>query len=511
MSWLINFIKNGGTLKGAIREFFTMNGRMPRTSEMNKMLQAFGDKGDFRGWTPKVIEGGKSPKKWTDKSGQQWIQEDDGPAYQITEGIGIFDTPYKRMKFDANIKRGLEAKEKTGVYEKASILKDKAKTGLPEFDEILEQEFSKAFKKKKTPVTEQELKVKMEIENKEAADRIRKKQAEEDKLSIFTDERPPKDPEFASGGIARLGFKDGKGVDLNRRLFLQGMGALASVPIVGKFFKWAKPLAKTKDIRVRMKSDMDYSWEGPESGWEGGSWLNLDFVPLTKNGKKILNDLTKDNKIIKDKSGAYYANNSEDGLIAVENIKNKKGGMELETSVHDKVKGSVKGEYDTTKVYSGKDIDSKKILRESSDLATDSPYHDNVFQDEFTEEIINTIKKEKMASGGRAGFDKGGILSPQMADFINNYSDQMTFEQYLQMMSNKMASGGRASFYFGGDVKPDMSDIGHGSDSLMARTRLVSPNSMATTSTGLNYLLAEDNDNTRIPYAKGGIAKILGE
>ena len=29
----------------------------------------------------------------------------------------------------------------------------------------------------------------------------------------------------------------------------------------------------------------------------------------------------------------------------------------------------------------------------------------------------------------------------------------------------------------------------------MARTRLMSPGSQATTSTGLNYLLAEDNDN----------------
>ena len=213
------------------------------------------------------------------------------------------------------------------------------------------------------------------------------------------DEEPD---DFASGGIARVGFKNGKGVDLDRRMILKGMGALAALPVVGKFFKWVKPLAK-RDIRVKMKPDMDWSYQGPESGWEGGSWLNLDFVPLTKKGTKILDDLAKDKKIIKDKSGAYYANNSEDGLIAVENIKNKKGGMELETSVHDKVKGSMKGEYETTKVYSGKDIDSKKILRESSDLATDSPYHDNVFQDEFTEEIINTIKKEKMASGGIAG------------------------------------------------------------------------------------------------------------
>jgi len=60
-------------------------------------------------------------------------------------------------------------------------------------------------------------------------------------------------------------------------------------------------------------------------------------------------------------------------------------------------------------------------------------------------------------------------------------------------------------FYTGGmvDVEPNLSDIGHGSDALMARTRLVSPNSQATTSTGLNYLLAEDNDNIRVPFGDG--------
>ena len=67
------------------------------------------------------------------------------------------------------------------------------------------------------------------------------------------------------------------------------------------------------------------------------------------------------------------------------------------------------------------------------------------------------------------------------------------------------ATGGRAGYYTGGmvDVEPNLSDIGHGSDALMARTRLVSPNSQATTSTGLNYLLAEDNDNIRVPFKNG--------
>jgi hypothetical protein len=68
------------------------------------------------------------------------------------------------------------------------------------------------------------------------------------------------------------------------------------------------------------------------------------------------------------------------------------------------------------------------------------------------------------------------------------------------------ATGGRAGFYTGGitDVEPSLDDIGHGSDSLMARTRLMSPGSQATTSTGLNYLLAEDNDNIRVPFSGGG-------
>ena len=64
-------------------------------------------------------------------------------------------------------------------------------------------------------------------------------------------------------------------------------------------------------------------------------------------------------------------------------------------------------------------------------------------------------------------------------------------------------------FYTGGmvDVEPNLSDIGHGSDALMARTRLVSPDGQATTSTGLNYLLAEDNDNIRVPFAGGESAR----
>jgi len=84
-------------------------------------------------------------------------------------------------------------------------------------------------------------------------------------------------------------------------------------------------------------------------------------------------------------------------------------------------------------------------------------------------------------------------------------------EDSLNRLKNKkdepdeMATGGRAGYYGGGQamVEPDLSDIGHGSDALMGRTRLTAPGSQATTSTGLNYLLGEDNDNVRVPFNEG--------
>ena len=87
-------------------------------------------------------------------------------------------------------------------------------------------------------------------------------------------------------------------------------------------------------------------------------------------------------------------------------------------------------------------------------------------------------------------------------------------KEAAERLRNKMkdepedkATGGRAGYYTGGitDVEPRLDDIGHGADSLMSRTRLMSPGAQATTSTGLNYLLAEDNDNLRIPFKGGGL------
>ena len=107
-------------------------------------------------------------------------------------------------------------------------------------------------------------------------------------------------------------------------------------------------------------------------------------------------------------------------------------------------------------------------------------------------------------------FDLGTDMDEAIKKFKEKDAKQKkTLKDFDPEDRDPSAEGGIAGFYTGGmvDVEPNLSDIGHGSDALMARTRLVAPNSQATTSTGLNYLLAEDNDNIRVPFSKGKIAK----
>jgi hypothetical protein len=94
----------------------------------------------------------------------------------------------------------------------------------------------------------------------------------------------------------------------------------------------------------------------------------------------------------------------------------------------------------------------------------------------------------------------------ELQKYINkDFKERIELSDYDVTDLEPNAEGGIVGYYTGGmvDVEPNLSDIGHGSDALMARTRLVSPDGQATTSTGLNYLLAEDNDNIRVPFSKG--------
>jgi len=136
--------------------------------------------------------------------------------------------------------------------------------------------------------------------------------------------------------------------------------------------------------------------------------------------------------------------------------------------------------------------------------------------------IARQLKKASRPEKTLASMKEGkgiDMSDPNIADEFTRFMKETdpqgskTIEQTVELANfnpkgrKKNATGGRAGFYTGGitDVEPSLDDIGHGSDSLMARTRLVSPGSQATTSTGLNYLLAEDNDNIRVPFKGGGL------
>jgi hypothetical protein len=141
--------------------------------------------------------------------------------------------------------------------------------------------------------------------------------------------------------------------------------------------------------------------------------------------------------------------------------------------------------------------------------------NDNVLQREmFQNSNLNkpTIEGQMEKITGASNKIKGiqkeidEMYRPKTDAEIKAKFDKQNKESIERLKKKKEDDPG---FYTGGitDVEPSLDDIGHGSDSLMARTRLVSPGSQATTSTGLNYLLAEDNDNIRVPFAKGKIAK----
>ena len=111
------------------------------------------------------------------------------------------------------------------------------------------------------------------------------------------------------------------------------------------------------------------------------------------------------------------------------------------------------------------------------------------------------------------GFRKG----KSWANHPNNYLDEASekfesitgeglnvdfFKKYTDDVLTKYVEPEK--FQYGGPVVkgPDMGSTAHGSSELASRQRMLQPGGQTTTSTGLNYLLGED-DNNRIPFNEG--------
>ena len=131
--------------------------------------------------------------------------------------------------------------------------------------------------------------------------------------------------------------------------------------------------------------------------------------------------------------------------------------------------------------------------------------YENIFRENMGEDLLKVTNKEYQGDGR--------LMLTEMEEIKPPTPDDP--DPDIPFAEGGLAAllGEPQGYYTGGmvDVEPNLSDIGHGSDSLMARTRLISPNNQATTSTGLNYLLAEDNDNLRIPFSNGKIVEDMDE
>ena len=113
-------------------------------------------------------------------------------------------------------------------------------------------------------------------------------------------------------------------------------------------------------------------------------------------------------------------------------------------------------------------------------------------------------KKEAERIATLSSDEQKKIIDKYLIKDTKQRIELMNFEPPKDREPN--AIGGRAGYYGGGItnmIEPDLSDIGHGAEAMNARTRVMTPGSQATTSTGLNYLLGEDNDTIRVPYGTG--------
>ncbi len=249
---------------------------------------------------------------------------------------------------------------------------------------------------------------------------------------------------------------------------------------------------------VKQAEDQQFNqlYSGILSGDEAAKFLNKAFpkkgeiiqFPQKRSFKEEIEAMKKSGDIVDEKDMVISDKITEREMFKQANEKFNKTDVIADTIARITSMEPVTALKEANKVIGRKGVyknldetQSKKILQDTEDW---------IFQRDMSDRY--DYKKNRP-------FRDDPNFDPDDPDYLQRIKDED---------ADNFATGGRAGLYTGGmvDVEPNLSDIGHGSDALMARTRLVAPNSQATTSTGLNYLLAEDNDNIRVPFSTGKLA-----
>ena len=164
---------------------------------------------------------------------------------------------------------------------------------------------------------------------------------------------------------------------------------------------------KVDDIKIKLRVSDDA--EFTDGSWSDSSGYFVQFEPLTKKGKQILEAYSKNGKIPKD----YFFENAEDASALVEKISpNVRSHIDIEVAqpkkatddivVKEEKIGSGKNAYisrEYSKIYRPGDTPptSNDLISYGSNLVEDYyPYASNSnFRNEFHEDIINQIIKPK--------------------------------------------------------------------------------------------------------------------
>ena len=238
MFWVTKFAKLGGSLKGAIKEFTKMNGRMPSSGEMNKMeaiikntqsnVIPFPYKRSFKDEINQMIKKGDvtlgtAPKTTPkDPIDQRWASQEEWKAKMKAQNKAAL------KRFDE--KYGKPEDRASGGLAGQLHLNQGGRVAFSDGMNLQEQIKKLLQKGLGTIAVSKQLGV--NIEEVEHIARFMKYGGARVPIDQVLERR-------AKGG--RIGFDNG---GMSRRGFLKLMGGLAALPIVGKFFKLAKPATK---------------------------------------------------------------------------------------------------------------------------------------------------------------------------------------------------------------------------------------------------------------------------
>ena len=269
MIWLFQFAKTGRikTMKEAIKTFFQYNGRMPSSKEIKNME---GVMREAQGKTADVIQfpkdritpfhiprpGEASPLLKDSPEAIAKIKAENKAAVKRLQ-----DKKKDRVATADELEdyiNELDPTGETGVVEEGMTIRqlDKMVAEQKAYEAKMYQQYKMGkldpVAGDKSPARKRFLEKKLEemelSGDKRLMTRDEIEELESFNLNIEDMKTPPED--LASGGIAgQLHLYDGGRVNydkggMSRRKFLQLFGGLASVPLLGKFFKAAKPISK---------------------------------------------------------------------------------------------------------------------------------------------------------------------------------------------------------------------------------------------------------------------------